>query len=46
MVDRLVETGRNFEWKFNVDESKVMRISRKEEPLRIVVESQELENID
>lgn len=34
VIDRVVETGRDYEIEVNVDKSKVMRISRREEPLR------------
>ena len=37
MMDRLVKTGKNSGMEINIDKSKVMRISRKEGPLRIVV---------
>lgn len=46
MIDRVVKTGRNYEMIINVDGSKVMGISRREEPLQIIMEHQEIENVD
>ncbi|MDR5124748.1 reverse transcriptase domain-containing protein, partial [Salmonella enterica subsp. enterica serovar Typhimurium] len=42
MMDRMVETGKNYGMDINIDKSKVMRISKRDKPLRI---NQELENV-
>ena len=45
MMDRMVETGKSYGMDINIDKSKVMRISKRDKPLRIVVGNQELENV-
>lgn len=46
MMNRLVETGRKYGMEINIEKSKVMRISKREKPLRITVDNQELENVE
>ena len=45
MMDRMVETGKSYGMDINIDKSKVMRISKRDKPLRIVMGNQELENV-
>lgn len=46
MLDRLVGTGKSYRMGINVVGLKVMRISGREEPLRITVGNYDLKNVD
>ena len=46
MVNRLVDTGRNYDTEINIDKSQVMRVSRRNESLRIKVGNRELKEVD
>ena len=46
MVNRLVETGRNYGIKINTDKSLVMRVFRSNELLQIIVNNRELQEVD
>ena len=45
MMNKLVETGKKYGMEINTEKSKVMRISKREEPLKINVDNRELENV-
>jgi hypothetical protein len=45
MIDRLIEIGRYYEIKMNVEKTKVMRISRQPTPVTIKVDQRQLENV-
>ena len=45
MMNKLVETGTEYGMEINIEKSKVMRISKREEPLKINVDNRELENV-
>lgn len=46
MMDKLVERGREYGMKINIEKSKVMRISPRAGPLNITVENQQLEKVE
>ena len=46
MVNRLVDTGRQYGMEINIDKSQVMRVARRKEPLRITVGNGELKDVD
>jgi hypothetical protein len=46
MIDRLIEIARCYGMEMNVEETKVMRISRQPYPIRIVIDQKQLENVE
>ena len=46
MTDRLIETGRCYRMEMNVENSKVMIISRGPTPLHITIDQKQLENVE
>jgi hypothetical protein len=46
MVDRLIEIGRRYGMKMNVEKTKVMRISRQSSPMKIMRDQKQLENVE
>jgi hypothetical protein len=46
MIDRLVEIGRCYRMEMNVEETKVMRISRQLFAIKIMVDQKQLENVE
>jgi len=45
MIDKLIETGRNYDMEINVKKIKVMRISRQPSPITITIEQKQLKNV-
>jgi len=45
MVDKLTEIGRCYGMEINVEETKVMRISRQTIPVKIMIDQKQLENV-
>ena len=45
MIDKLIETGRNYDMEINVKKIKVMRISRQPSPKTITIDQKQLENV-
>jgi hypothetical protein len=46
MIYRLIEIGRRYGMKMNVDKTKVMRISRQPSPIKIMIGQKQLENME
>ena len=46
MVNRLVDAGRKYGIKINIDKSQIMRVSRSNEILQIKVNTRELKKVD
>jgi hypothetical protein len=46
MTDRLIETGRCYRMEINVENSKVLIISRGPTPLQITIDQKQLENVE
>ena len=46
MIDKLNEIGRCFEMEMNVEKTKVMRISKQQFPVKIMVDQKQLENVE
>jgi len=46
MVNRLVDTGREYGKKINIDKSQIMRVSKNNESLQIKVNNRELKEVD
>jgi hypothetical protein len=46
MIDKLIETGRCYGMEMNVEETKVLRISRQSSPVKIVINQKRLENVE
>jgi len=46
IIDKLIEIGRCYEMEMNVEETKVMRISRQPFPLKTVIDQKQLENVE
>jgi hypothetical protein len=46
MVDRLSEIGRCYGMEMNVEKTKVMRISRQQSPIKIIIDKKQLENME
>jgi hypothetical protein len=46
VLDRLIETGRRYGMEMNVEETKVMRISRQPSPINIRTDQKQLENVE
>jgi hypothetical protein len=46
MIDKLNEIGRCYGMKMNVEKTKVMRISRKPLPVKIMIDQKQLENVE
>ena len=46
MTDKLTEVGRYHGIEMNVEETKVMRISRQSSPLQIMIEQKQLHNVE
>jgi hypothetical protein len=44
--DRLIEIGRRYGMEMNVEETKVMRISRQPSAVEIVIDQKQLENVE
>jgi hypothetical protein len=45
MIDSLIETGKFYGMEMNVQETKVMKISRKPYPLQFVIDQKQLKNV-
>ena len=45
MIDKLTETGRYYGMEMNVEETKVMRISRQLSPVTIPIDQEQLANV-
>ena len=46
MIDKLIETGECYGMEMNVEKTKVMRISRQQFPVKIVIDQKQLENLE
>ena len=46
MIDKLIEIGRCYGIKLNVEKTKVMRISRQPLPVKIIIDQKQLENVE
>ena len=46
MIDKLIEIGRCYGMKMNVEKTKVMRISRQPLPVKIMIYQKQLENVE
>jgi hypothetical protein len=46
IIDRLIETGRSYGVEMNVEETKVMRISRQPFPVKLMIDQKQLENVE
>jgi hypothetical protein len=46
MIDRLIEIGRCYGMETNVEKTKVMRISRQQFPVKIMIDHKQLENVE
>jgi hypothetical protein len=42
MVDRIIEIGRSYGMKMNVEDTKVMRISRQPSPIKIMIDQKQI----
>jgi hypothetical protein len=45
-IDRLIEIGRRYGVEMNVEETKVMRISRQPYPIKIMIDQKQLEKVE
>jgi hypothetical protein len=46
MIDRIIEIGRYYGMKMNVEKTKVMRISRQQSPLHSMTDPNQLEDVE
>ena len=46
MIDELIEIGRCYGMELNVKKTKVMRISRRRLPVKIIIDQKQLENLE
>ena len=46
IIDKLTEIGRCYGMEMNVEETKVMRISRQQSPVKIMIDQKQLENVE
>ena len=46
MIDKLIETGGCYGMEMNVEKTKVMRISRQQFPVKIIIDQKQLENVE
>lgn len=46
MISKIIEVGRRYGMVINIDKSKVIRMSKRDEPLRITVGNRELGDFD
>jgi hypothetical protein len=46
MIDRLIEIGRCCGMEINVEKTKVMRISRQQNPVQIMIDQKQLANVE
>ncbi|KDR18382.1 hypothetical protein L798_07764 [Zootermopsis nevadensis] len=46
MMDKLVETGREYGMEINIEKSKVMRIAAESRTLNVVIGNQQMENVE
>jgi hypothetical protein len=46
MIDRITEIGRCYGMEMNVEKAKVMRISKKQSPVRTVTDQKQLDNVE
>jgi hypothetical protein len=46
MINKLIEIGRCYGMKMNVEKTKVMRISRQPSPIKIMIDQKQLENVE
>jgi hypothetical protein len=46
IIDRLIEIGRRYGMEMNVEKTKVMRISRQPQPIKIMTDPKQLENVE
>jgi hypothetical protein len=46
MIDKLIENGRYYGTEINVENPKVMRISRQQLPVKIIIDQKQLENVE
>jgi predicted Zn-dependent protease len=45
-TDKLIEIGRSYGRKINVEKTKVMKISRQPFPVKIMIDQKQLENVE
>jgi hypothetical protein len=46
MIDRLIESGRRYGMEMNVENTKIMRISRQPYPIKIMIDQKQLEKVE
>jgi hypothetical protein len=46
IIDKLIETGRCYGMEMNVEKTKVLRNSRQQFPLKIMIDQKQLENVE
>jgi hypothetical protein len=46
IIDKLIEIGRCYEMEMNVEKTKLMRISRQQLPVKIMIDEKQLENME
>ena len=46
MIDKLIEIGRCYGMEMNVENTKLMRISRQPSPVTIMIDQKQLENVE
>ena len=46
IIDKLIEIGRGYEMEMNVENTKLMRISRQPSPVKIKIDQKQLENLE
>jgi hypothetical protein len=46
MFDKIIEIGRCYGMDMNVEKTKVMRISRQQIPVKIIIDQKQLENVE
>jgi len=46
MIDKLIEIGRCYGMEMNVEKTKLMRISRQQFPVKIIIDHKQLENVE
>jgi len=46
MIDKIIEIGRCYGMEINVEKTKVMRISRKSFPLKIMIDQKQLQDLE
>jgi len=46
VIDKLIEIGRCYGMEMNVEKTKLMRISRQQFPVKIMIDQKQLENVE